>query len=139
MKRKQLIIRQIPRVLAAYILIQTLWFKFGIGGTEALEESKMIFLQMSQMIFGNAEMEAFFRIGTGVCEFLVAIFIFSKKALYAAIFGALLMFGALFSHIFILGIEVNQDSGQLMIMAIITLLCFLKIIYDEKGEIPMMK
>ncbi|MCV9386041.1 DoxX family protein [Reichenbachiella ulvae] len=139
MKRKHLILNYFPKIVAAYILLQTLWFKFGIGGEIALQESQMIFIQMAEMIFGNPNKEGLFRIGTGIMELIVAIGLFTKQSVYAATLGVMLMIGALLSHVFILGIVVNEDSGQLMIMAIITLICCLKVVYDEKEKLTFNK
>jgi hypothetical protein len=54
--------------------------------------------------------------------------------------GALLamgtMMGALFSHIFVLGIEVQNDGGTLFTLAIITLVCCLILIYNQKSKLP---
>ena len=53
--------------------------------------------------------------------------------------GALLeagtMAGALQSHLAFLGIEVKNDGGTLFILAIITFLCCLIVIYNQKNKI----
>ncbi|UXP31713.1 DoxX family protein [Reichenbachiella agarivorans] len=126
------IIKYTPRIVVAFILLQTLWFKFGIGGAEALEESKMIFVTLSNALFGNNHHEAFLRIGTGIVELAISILIFTRWSYYGALMGIGVMIGALLSHLLFLGISINQDSGQLMAMSIITLIGCIKIAYDEK-------
>jgi hypothetical protein len=44
--------------------------------------------------------------------------------------------GAIFSHLFVLGIEVKNDGGTLFTLAIITFLCCLLLIYDQRNKIP---
>jgi len=56
--------------------------------------------------------------------------------LLGALLGLGTMAGALFSHILFLGIEVKNDGGTLFILAIITFLCCLLLIYNQKSKIP---
>jgi len=46
------------------------------------------------------------------------------------------MAGAIFSHIFVLGIEVQHDGGTLFTLAIITSICCLILVYNQKNKIP---
>lgn len=132
MKTSKKIIRLVPRLVVSVILLQTLWFKFGIGGQKALEESQMLFISLSNMLFGTDSYEGLFRIGTGILELMVSITIFTKYSGYAAILGILIMLGALASHLFFIGISINGDAGLLMMMAIVVLICCLKVAYDER-------
>jgi uncharacterized membrane protein YphA (DoxX/SURF4 family) len=101
------IITWILRILAALILLQTLFFKF----TAAPE---------SIYIFSKIGMEPWGRIGTGVLELIAGILILIPAT---TVFGALLaiplMSGALFFHLTKLGINVQNDGGQLFIYALI--------------------
>jgi len=130
------IIKFIPRIIAAFILLQTLYFKFGIGGAEALNESKEIFGAITELAFGSAEYEGYMRIGTGVLELIASILILiNGTALFGAILSLELMGGAVLSHILLIGIEIRNDGGQLFMMALIVLLCSAKIIFDEKEKL----
>lgn len=101
------IILWVLRLVAAYILLQTLRFKFG-----AVEESVYIFTKVG--------MEPWGRIGSGVVELIASILILIPRT---TAFGALMalgtMSGAIFFHLTTLGIEVMGDKGQLFYMAII--------------------
>ncbi len=126
----------IPRIVVALILLQTLYFKFGIGGEAALNESKEIFGLLSKEIFGSESLEAFLRIGTGIAELISAILILLPGTAHkGAILAVLLMGGAILSHIFFLGIEVRNDGGQLFALAFITLIAALKVIFDERKHL----
>jgi hypothetical protein len=51
---------------------------------------------------------------------------------YGALLSAGIMAGALFSHVFFLGIEVQNDGGLLFIYALIVLVASLIIIIRER-------
>jgi uncharacterized membrane protein YphA (DoxX/SURF4 family) len=111
------------RFTPAIILLQTLYFKFT-----AAEESVYIFSTLG--------MEPYGRIGSGIVELLAAILILiPRTTLLGALMGAAVMFGAIFSHIFVLGIEVKNDGGELFILAIIIFLCCIALIYWNKSKI----
>lgn len=94
------------RIVVAYILLQTLRFKFGAAPE-------------SVYIFSATGMEPWGRIGSGVVELIAAILILIPRT---TSFGALLalgtMSGAIFFHLTKLGIEVMGDHGQLFYMAV---------------------
>jgi uncharacterized membrane protein YphA (DoxX/SURF4 family) len=114
----------ILRLVAAVILLQTLYFKFS-----GAEESIYIFTKLGVEPYG--------RIGSGIVELIASILILIPRT---TIIGAFLavgtMFGAIFSHLFILGVEVKNDGGQLFILALITLLCSAVLMYHDKNKIP---
>lgn len=98
------------RLLAAVILLQTLFFKFT-----AAEELVYIFSQIG--------MEPVGRIGIGIMELIAAILIlYPKTTPYGALLAIGLMAGAIFFHITKLGIVVKTDGGQLFVYALIVLL-----------------
>lgn len=126
----------VPRIVIAFILLQTLYFKFGIGGQEALEESKELFGMITSAAFGSAEYEVYMRIGTGVLELLASfLVILGATAYLGALLSAGLMGGAILSHLLFIGIEVRGDNGLLFAMALIVLLASLKVLFDEKKKI----
>jgi uncharacterized membrane protein YphA (DoxX/SURF4 family) len=98
------------RLLAAAILLQTLGFKFG-----AHPESVALFTKLGVEPWG--------RIFTGVVELIAGVLLIIRPT---AIFGAFLaigfMFGAIASHLFVIGIQSAGDGGQLFILACIVLL-----------------
>jgi uncharacterized membrane protein YphA (DoxX/SURF4 family) len=100
----------ILRLLAAIILLQTLFFKFT-----AAEESVYIFTQIG--------MEPWGRIGIGIMELIAALLIlYPKTTPYGALLAIGLMAGAIFFHLTKLGIVVKNDGGQLFVYALTVLL-----------------
>lgn len=129
-------IKYLPRIIAAIILLETLLFKFGIGGEAFLNESKSLFINLTMTIFGHANYEATFRVGTGILELIASILLlWPKHAGFGALLGIGLMMGAILSHIFFIGIIVGNDGGQLMVMALIVLMCCTKVLFDEKKQL----
>ncbi len=99
----------ILRLLAAIILLQTLFFKFT-----AAEESIYIFTQIG--------MEPWGRIGIGVMELIAALLIlYPKTTPFGALLAIGLMAGAIFFHLTKLGIVVKNDGGQLFVYAVMVL------------------
>ena len=121
---KNPLILWIVKLTAVVILLQTLYFKFT-----GAEESVYIFKTLGVEPYG--------RIGSGVVELIASILILiPRTSLIGAILGLGTMFGAVFSHIFVLGIEVQQDGGTLFILAVITFVSCLVIVYTERNKIP---
>ena len=99
------------RLIAAFILIQTLFFKFS-----ASEESVYIFTETG--------MEPWGRIGTGIAELIAAILILIPLTTWiGSLMGIGLMSGAIFFHLAKLGIVVKNDGGLLFIYALVVLIC----------------
>jgi len=107
------------RIIAAVILLQTLYFKFS-----AAPESVYIFSEVG--------MEPYGRIATAIAELIASILILiPKTSLYGAIMALGIMIGAITTHLFILGIEVMDDGGLLFIYAVLVTLSSLYIIYQH--------
>ena len=114
----------IVKLITVGILLQTLYFKFT-----GAEESIYIFTKLG--------IEPFGRIGSGIVELIASILILiPRTTLLGALLGLGTMLGAIFSHLFVLGIEVKNDGGELFILAIITLLCCGILIFQNKSKIP---
>ena len=115
------------RIVAALIMLQTLYFKFT-----ASPESVYIFSQVG--------MEPVGRIATGIAELLASVFILiPKTSLIGATLSLIIMIGALATHISILGIEVMNDGGQLFIYAVIVARASLYVIlrHTKKRKKPV--
>lgn len=101
------IVLWVLRLLAAIILLQTLFFKFS-----ASEESVYIFSAIG--------MEPWGRIATGIMELIAAILILiPRTTALGALLAIGLMSGALFFHFTTLGIDVKGDGGLLFIYALL--------------------
>lgn len=121
---KYVIFIWIVKLIAVVILVQTLYFKFT-----GAEESIFIFTKLG--------IEPFGRIGSGIIELISSIFILiPRTTLLGSLLGLGTMLGAIFSHLFVLGIEVKNDGGELFTLAIITLLCCAILIFINRNKIP---
>lgn len=117
----------ILKLVAAVIMLQTLFFKFT-GAQESID----LFTTIA------GENEAAMRIGTGVIELIASILLFiPKRTWLGALLAAGTMSGAVMSHLTILGIEHNGDSGALFIMAITTLISSVILLLINRKDIPV--
>ena len=124
MKAKQInIIIWALRLLAAIILLQTLFFKFSAA-------------PVSVFIFSELGIEPWGRIGTGVLELIASVLILiPKTSIYGAILGLGLMCGAIYFHFSKLGIEVQHDSGKLFALALIVFALCLFLVIIERSKL----
>ncbi len=112
----------ILRLLAAVIMIQTLYFKFT-----GHEQSVALFTELG--------MEPWGRIGTGVFELIASILIlYPRTTGIGALLGLGLMSGAIFFHITKLGLDFGGDYG-LFIYALIAFICCLLLVIYSKNQI----
>ncbi|MEO6346564.1 MAG: DoxX family protein [Aquaticitalea sp.] len=120
MTKKILLI--VLKLIPSIIMLQTLFFKFT-----ASEESVYIFSKLG--------MEPYGRIGVGIMELLAVILIMvTKTRFYGAALGVGIMVGAIFSHLSVLGIVVQDDGGLLFTLAIVTLISCLILMYIYKDQ-----
>lgn len=99
----------VVRAVVAVVLLQTLFFKFT-GAKESVA------------IFTKVGMEPWGRIGSGIVEGIAAVLLLWPRPRYVVL-GALLalgvIVGAIGSHLFVLGIEVEGDGGLLFLLALL--------------------
>lgn len=120
------ILSWVLRLIAAAILLQTLYFKF----TAAPE---------SVYIFTRVGMEPWGRIGSGVVELIAAILLLTPRFTWAGSILAIgMMGGAILSHLTILGIEVKGDKGLLFGLAVIVFLTAGINLFLHRSEIPVL-
>ncbi len=123
--KTQLIISWGLRLVAAVILLQTLFFKFT-----GAEESKYIFSTLGVEPWG--------RLGSGVVELVAAILLLvPRTTTVGAIIALATMSGAILSHLFFLGIEVKGDRGLLFGLALTVFIASLGVLYLHRFEIPI--
>ena len=116
------ILSLLAKIIAAIIMLQTLYFKFT-----AQPESVYIFSTLG--------IEPLGRIGSGIAELVASILLLIPRTSWiGAIVGIGVMAGAIASHLTILGIEVQGDGGQLFGMALITLLCCAFVLFYEPAK-----
>ena len=111
------------RLIAAIILLQTLYFKFT-----AQPESVYIFSQLG--------IEPWGRIGSGIAELVASILLLVPATItVGALMAAVIMLSAIASHVFILGIEVHDDGGLLFAYALIVLLSSITLLFFHSEQL----
>lgn len=115
------------RVVAAVILLQTLFFKFT-GAKESV------------YIFSTLGAEPWGRIGSGVMELIASVLLLWPRT--AAIGAALtlgIISGAIVSHITTLGIAIPavDDHGELFALAVIVFLASATVLLLHRRELPV--
>ncbi|MGB8191591.1 MAG: DoxX family protein [Chitinophagaceae bacterium] len=105
--KAQTIALWVLKLIAAGLMLQTLFFKFT-----ASEESVYIFSQLG--------MEPWGRIASGIAELIAAVLILIPRTTWLGeLLGMGVISGAIFFHLTKLGIEVQGDGGLLFIYALI--------------------
>ncbi|MBI1342613.1 MAG: DoxX family protein [Terrimonas sp.] len=126
------IITWIARLLAALILLQTLYFKFS-GAPESV------------YIFERLHAEPWGRIGSGIVELIAAVLILIPATTrWGALLGMGVISGAIISHLTVLGISVKnsdgtEDGGLLFIYAIIVFICCFYLVWINRKRIPVIQ
>ncbi|MEQ8238248.1 MAG: DoxX family protein [Cyclobacteriaceae bacterium] len=113
-------------LVAAFILLQTLFFKFS-GAEESI------------FIFSTVGMEPWGRYASGVVELIAGVLLLVPKyRVYGSMLALGVISGAIFFHLTVLGIEVKGDGGQLFYYALTVFLASLFILFIRKKEIPIL-
>jgi len=113
------------RIIAAVILLQTLFFKFT-----AAPESVYIFTKVGAEPWG--------RIGSGIIELIASILLLTPRYSWlGSILAMGMMLGAIASHLTVLGIEVMGDGGLLFSLAIVVFAASSANLVLHRAEIPI--
>ncbi|HTE26063.1 DoxX family protein [Flavitalea sp.] len=117
------VVTWICRIVAAAIMMQTLYFKFT-GAEESI------------LIFTRVGIEPWGRYASGVAELIASVLILiPRTSVIGALMAVVIMSGALVTHLFIIGIEVAGDNGLLFIYACIVMIASIFIIYQGRRGI----
>jgi len=126
------------RIVAAFILLQTLYFKFT-----AAPESVYIFTRLGEFLHSHlsfipvAPAERWSRIGSGVLELVAALLLLMPRYTWAGAGLAIAATaGAIASHLTFLGIEVQGDKGLLFGLAITVVVTSSIALYLNRRQIP---
>ncbi|MEM1093342.1 MAG: DoxX family protein [Bacteroidota bacterium] len=115
----------IARIVAAVILLQTLFFKFT-GAAESV------------FIFSELGVEPWGRIASGVVELIAAVLLLVPRTAALGALAALgVMGGAIMSHLAVLGIVVQDDGGLLFGLALVVATCSAFALYYHRAELPI--
>jgi hypothetical protein len=119
------VVSWIARVIAAVILLQTLYFKFT-GEPESI------------YIFETVGMEPWGRYGSGVGELIAAVLLLlpATAALGAAMSLGVIS-GAIFFHLTKLGIVVQDDGGLLFTLALVVFACSAFVLVVHRKSLPI--
>jgi len=127
MSNRTKILSWIARLLAAVILLQTLFYKFT-----GAQESKFIFTKLGAEPWG--------RIGSGIMELIASILILiPATTAYGSLLGLGIMGGAILSHIMVLGLVVQDDHGQLFVYALLVFICCFYLVWINRKSLPVLK
>jgi hypothetical protein len=135
-----LVFSWICRILAAIILLQTLFFKFT-----AAPESVYIFTKLGTFIHTHipfasiAPVEVSGRIGSGIMELIAAALLLTPRFVWAgAVLAMAATGGAIVSHLTFLGIEVQGDKGILFFLAIAVFVTSAIALFLHRMQIPVL-
>ncbi len=116
------ILSWVLRIVAAVILLQTLYFKFT-AHPESVE------------LFSKLGVEPWGRIGTGVIELITGILLLIPPTVFIGSFLSFgLMSGAILSHLTVIGIESKGDGGKLFTLAIVVFIASLILLILHRKE-----
>ena len=116
------------RIVAAVILLQTLFFKFT-GAAESV------------YIFSTLGMEPWGRIGSGVAELIASILLLMPSTVvYGAVLSLGVISGAIVAHLTQLGIALPAvgDNGELFALAVIVFVCSGLVLLIHRHQIPFL-
>lgn len=115
----------ILRLIAAVILLQTLFFKFT-GAPESI------------YIFTTLKIEPWGRWLSGISELIASILLLiTATQVIGAVMALGIMGGAILSHILFLGIVVQNDSGTLFTLAVIVFAISAAVVIDQRKTLFM--
>ena len=115
----------ILRIVAAVILLQTLFFKFT-GAPESI------------YIFETVGAEPWGRWGSGLVELAASILLLIPRTrVYGALVALGVITGAIASHLAVLGIEVQGDGGLLFALAVMVFVASAALLAIHRDELPI--
>jgi len=114
------------RLIAAVILLQTLFFKFSAA-------------KESVYIFSTLGLEPWGRIGSGIAELIAAVLLLIPGTVtLGALLSLAVIGGAILSHLTRLGIALPAvgDHGELFALAVAVFVCSLGVLLLHRQELP---
>jgi len=117
------------RIIAAVILLQTLFFKFT-GAKESV------------YIFSSLGIEPWGRIGSGIVELIASVLILAPPTVaYGALLSLVVISGAIVSHLTKLGIALPavDDHGELFALAVVVFVCSFIVLALHRQELAFLR
>ena len=125
LSKSQAAVSLVLQIVAAGILLQTLFFKFT-----GAEESVYIFTTLG--------IEPWGRYGSGLTELVAALLLlYPGTAALGATIAVGTMAVAILSHLAVLGIEVMNDGGLLFSLAIVVFLASAVVLAMRRADLPL--
>ncbi|MEY3835039.1 MAG: hypothetical protein RI989_467 [Bacteroidota bacterium] len=85
-------------------------------------------------------MEPYGRIGTGMGELIAGLLLlWPKNSHFGAALSLGLISGALLTHLTILGIDVEGDGGKVFYLAVVTFICNVIVVFQNRKNLPILK
>ncbi len=128
LSKKENIVSWVFQVVAALILLQTLFFKFT-----GAEESVYIFTTLGVEPWG--------RIATGLAELAASILLLiPRTASVGAVLALGIVSGAILSHLAVLGMAIEEvgDGGELFALAFVVLVSSTVVAFIRRRELPIL-
>lgn len=114
------------RLVVSMILLQTLYFKFT-GAPESVH------------IFSTLGQEPWGRYGSGVLELVASALLFIPGLVATgALLACFLMAGAVFFHLTVLGVVVQDDRGLLFTLALVVLAGSTSLVWRHRRSLPVL-
>ena len=116
------------RLVAAAILLQTLFFKFS-GAKESV------------YIFTTLGMEPWGRIGSGIAELIASVLLLMPRTVtWGAALSLAVISGAIVSHVTRLGIALPAvgDSGELFALAVVVFVCSAAVLVMHRSQLALL-
>jgi uncharacterized membrane protein YphA (DoxX/SURF4 family) len=125
MKSPKTIFAWILRLIAAGIMLQTLFFKFT-GAPESI------------YIFETVGIEPWGRYLSGATELVASILLLIPALTWLGALLALgVISGAILSHLTLLGIEVQGDGGTLFVLAVLVFISCAILLWMDRRKVPI--
>ena len=125
LSKYQSILSVVAQLVAAGILLQTLFFKFT-GAEESV------------YIFSTLGIEPWGRIGSGVVELAASgLLLYPPTAAVGAMLAAGSMAVAILSHLTVLGISVRDDGGTLFALAVTVFVASAVVLALRRAQLPV--
>ena len=128
------------RLIAAVILLQTLFFKFTAAPESVYIFTKLgVFLNHYLPALSIDRVQVYARIGSGIMELFAAILLLVPRGVWAgAVLAMAATGGAIFSHLTFLGLVVMDDGGLLFALALIVFATSAIAIFMYRSQIPVL-
>jgi putative oxidoreductase len=141
MTTPKLVFSWVCRIVAAIILLQTLFFKFT-----AAPESVYIFTKLRSFIhtyipFASiGSLEVLGPLGSGILELIAAVLLLLPSLVWAgAVLAMLATGGAILSHLTFLSIAVQGDNGLLFLLAFTVFVTSATALFLHRMQIPVFR